>query len=134
MLTGRYISLTVGSRKKRASGSLEAKARAKFSNLAGSFQSFGFLCSSSNLLIIERVEFMFRFLASLMLLLFGLFGVCLAQSSNAPMPFQGLGVSRTQIAFAYAGSVWVIDRAGGAARRLTSVSRAGLLKERERQY
>ena len=29
-------------------------------------------------------------------------------------------VSATQIAFAYANNVWVVDRAGGAARRLTS--------------
>ncbi len=29
-------------------------------------------------------------------------------------------VSRTQIAFAYANNIWTVDRAGGAARRLTS--------------
>src|SRR5215470_5542669 len=29
-------------------------------------------------------------------------------------------VSATQIAFAYAQNIWVVDRAGGAARRLTS--------------
>ncbi|HEY0385486.1 MAG TPA: PDZ domain-containing protein, partial [Pyrinomonadaceae bacterium] len=63
---------------------------------------------------------MFRILASLMLLLFSL-TVCFAQSSTGPMPFQGVGVSRTQVAFAYAGSVWLIDRAGGAARRLATV-------------
>lgn len=29
-------------------------------------------------------------------------------------------VSKTQIAFAYANNVWTVDRAGGAARRVTS--------------
>src|SRR5215475_15894318 len=29
-------------------------------------------------------------------------------------------VSKTQIAFAYANNIWVVDRAGGAARRITS--------------
>ena len=29
-------------------------------------------------------------------------------------------VSKAHIAFAYAGNIWIVDRAGGAARRLTS--------------
>src|SRR5678815_4086108 len=29
-------------------------------------------------------------------------------------------VSKTQIAFAYANNIWTVDRAGGAARRITS--------------
>ncbi|MDH4063735.1 MAG: hypothetical protein OEW19_04990, partial [Acidobacteriota bacterium] len=29
-------------------------------------------------------------------------------------------VSATRVAFAYAGNIWVVERAGGAARRLTS--------------
>jgi tricorn protease len=36
------------------------------------------------------------------------------------MPFQSPAVSRSQIAFVYAGSVWVADRNGGDAQRLTS--------------
>jgi tricorn protease len=45
--------------------------------------------------------------------------VCAAQQQQGPMPFQSPAVSRTQIAFVYAGSVWVADREGGDARRLT---------------
>ncbi len=44
---------------------------------------------------------------------------CAAQTPG-PMPFQHPAVSRTQIAFVYAGSVWIMDRQGGEARRLTT--------------
>jgi tricorn protease len=37
-----------------------------------------------------------------------------------PMIFQSVAVSRTQIAFVYAGDVWVVERQGGEARRLTT--------------
>ncbi|HEX8097436.1 MAG TPA: PDZ domain-containing protein [Pyrinomonadaceae bacterium] len=40
--------------------------------------------------------------------------------AEGPMPFQSPAVSRTQVAFVYGGGVWLVDRAGGDARRLTS--------------
>src|SRR5262245_2901098 len=40
--------------------------------------------------------------------------------AQAPMPFQSPAVSRTQIAFTYAGKIWLVDRQGGAAHRLTT--------------
>src|SRR5205823_6648909 len=40
--------------------------------------------------------------------------------ANPPMLFQRPSVSAKQIAFAYAGDLWVVDRAGGEARRLTA--------------
>lgn len=61
---------------------------------------------------------MLRFLTSFMLILCG-FGLCLSQSSQPPMPFQTPAVSRTQLAFVYAGSIWIVERSGGEARRLT---------------
>jgi tricorn protease len=45
--------------------------------------------------------------------------LCFAQAKQ-PMPFQSPAVSRTHIAFVYAGSVWLVDRKGGEARRLTT--------------
>jgi tricorn protease len=46
------------------------------------------------------------------------FGLTQAQSTNR-MPLQSPALSRTHIAFAYAGDIWVVERAGGEARRLT---------------
>ena len=48
--------------------------------------------------------------------------VCAAQPrpALAPMPFQTPAVSREHVAFVYAGSVWVVGRGGGEARRLTN--------------
>jgi tricorn protease len=43
-----------------------------------------------------------------------------AQSVSAPAPFQRPTVSRTHVAFAFAGDIWAVSRAGGEARRLTS--------------
>jgi tricorn protease len=54
-----------------------------------------------------------------LMLVIGSSAVCAAQSAG-PMPFQTPAVSQTQIAFVYAGSVWIVDRQGGEARRLTS--------------
>jgi tricorn protease len=45
--------------------------------------------------------------------------VCAAQTAE-PRPWQMPAVSRTQIAFVYAGSIWIVDRQGGEARRLTA--------------
>lgn len=62
---------------------------------------------------------MFRLMTSCAFLLLSL-SVCLAQPQPGPMPLQSPAVSRTQIAFVYAGSVWLVERAGGDARRLTN--------------
>ncbi len=61
---------------------------------------------------------MFR-LAIVSLILCACSVVCQAQSTG-PLPLQAPAVSRTQIAFVYAGSVWIVDRQGGEARRLTA--------------
>lgn len=45
--------------------------------------------------------------------------ICLAQSSG-PVLFSRLTVNQTQVAFSYAGDIWIADRAGGEARRLTT--------------
>ncbi len=44
---------------------------------------------------------------------------CSAESGG-PMPLQSPAVSRTKIAFVYAGSVWIMDRNDGEASRLTA--------------
>ena len=44
----------------------------------------------------------------------------LAADSNAPLVLQKATVSRTQIAFVYAGDLWTVSRDGGDARRLTA--------------
>lgn len=43
-----------------------------------------------------------------------------AQGVGAPAPFQRPTVSRAHVAFAFAGDIWIVDRAGGEARRLAS--------------
>jgi len=43
-----------------------------------------------------------------------------AQSSNSYALLRKPTVSKTQIAFSYGGDLWVVDRAGGEAKRLTS--------------
>jgi tricorn protease len=42
------------------------------------------------------------------------------QAADPPLIFQHPAVSAKQIAFGYAGDLWVVDRGGGEARRLTS--------------
>jgi tricorn protease len=64
---------------------------------------------------------MFR-LSFLLILLTVTCCVCSAQATQGPMPFQSPAVSRSHLAFVYAGSVWVVDRSGGEARRLTTTS------------
>lgn len=61
---------------------------------------------------------MLRFLLAL-LLLAGVGPVCLAQGTG-PVLFSRLTVNQTQIAFSYAGDIWIVGRAGGEARRLTT--------------
>lgn len=39
----------------------------------------------------------------------------------APLLFSRLTVNQTHIAFSYAGDIWIVDRAGGEARRLTNL-------------
>ncbi|MCP6769281.1 hypothetical protein NL529_30980, partial [Klebsiella pneumoniae] len=43
-----------------------------------------------------------------------------AQSSNQYALFRKPTISKTQIAFSYGGDLWIVDRNGGEARRLTS--------------
>lgn len=43
-------------------------------------------------------------------------------AAQTPLLFQSPSVSRTQIAFGYAGHVWLVGRDGGEARRLTNLS------------
>src|SRR6185295_19848500 len=57
------------------------------------------------------------FLATMLLAFAG--SVCLAQSTG-PVLFSRLTVNQTQIAFSYAGDIWIVERTGGEARRLTT--------------
>ncbi len=43
-----------------------------------------------------------------------------AQPQNAPLLFGRVAVGQDQIAFTYAGKIWLVGRAGGSARRLTN--------------
>ncbi|HEU5335562.1 MAG TPA: hypothetical protein VFU27_06345, partial [Terriglobales bacterium] len=44
----------------------------------------------------------------------------LCAASDGPLLLRKPAVSRTQIAFTYAGDLWVVSRDGGDARRLTT--------------
>lgn len=40
--------------------------------------------------------------------------------AQAPLPITSVGISKTQIAFSYAGEIWLVERQGGAAKRLVN--------------
>ncbi|HEX8746518.1 MAG TPA: hypothetical protein VF717_04905, partial [Pyrinomonadaceae bacterium] len=40
--------------------------------------------------------------------------------SSAPLMFGRVAVNRTHIAFSYAGDIWLVERGGGDARRITT--------------
>ena len=65
-----------------------------------------------------NVKHLFRFLLSFLIL-----STCycdtLAQSQG-PLLLENPTVSRTKIAFSFAGDIWLVDRSGGAAQRLTT--------------
>jgi tricorn protease len=63
------------------------------------------------------VRYLFRFLSFLILLT--CYCTAMAQSQG-PLLLEHPTVSRTKIAFSYAGDIWVVDRSGGAAQRLTT--------------
>jgi tricorn protease len=42
------------------------------------------------------------------------------QSANAPLLIGRVSASQTRIAFASAGKIWIVDKNGGTARRLTN--------------
>jgi len=70
---------------------------------------------------VRRNPLFVRCLACLLLVLVFLLSVSLAkaQSSNTALLLRKPTVSRTQIAFSYGGDLWIVDRNGGEARRLT---------------
>jgi tricorn protease len=55
----------------------------------------------------------------MLVLVLAIASVCFSQS-DAPSLFQKPTVSRTHIVFSYAGDLWVVPRAGGDAKRLTT--------------
>jgi tricorn protease len=61
---------------------------------------------------------MFRILLSL--LIFATCHCVTLAESQGPLLLENPTVSRTKIAFSYAGDIWMVDRSGGTARRLTT--------------
>ncbi len=61
---------------------------------------------------------MYRSIAAILLSVFWT-GVCFGQSDK-PLLLRNPTASRSQIAFSYAGDIWIVGRAGGEARRLTA--------------
>ena len=57
------------------------------------------------------------FLIASLLLMLAISGTA---QTNAPLLLQKPTISRTQIAFAYAGDLWTVSREGGNAERLTT--------------
>ena len=47
-------------------------------------------------------------------------GPALATDAGGPLLLQKPTVSRTHVAFSFAGDLWIVDREGGEARRLTN--------------
>lgn len=41
-------------------------------------------------------------------------------AAQAPLPFASVGVSKTHIAFSYAGELWLVERSGGEAKKLVN--------------
>ncbi len=71
-----------------------------------------------SLLFVERLRRGGLMMGLVLMLAFLLINsaICIAQTSG-PMPLQTPSVSRTQIAFVYAGEIWIVDRNGGEARK-----------------
>ena len=71
---------------------------------------------------IRRIPLFVRCLPCMLLALLFLLSVpsAEAQSGNKALLLRKPTVSRTQIAFSYGGDLWIVDRNGGEARRLTS--------------
>ncbi|HYW67081.1 MAG TPA: hypothetical protein VFB10_10285, partial [Candidatus Dormibacteraeota bacterium] len=71
---------------------------------------------------VRRNSLFVRCLAFTLVLLAFLLSIPLAnaQSSNTALLLRKPTVSRAQIAFSYGGDLWIVDRNGGEARRLTS--------------
>src|SRR5215208_584020 len=57
------------------------------------------------------------FLIALLLMMLAISGTA---QTNAPLLMQKPTISRTQIAFAYAGDLWTVSREGGSAERITT--------------
>ncbi len=62
---------------------------------------------------------MFKFI--LLLCLLFIFGIQIFPQSNAPLLINQVAISRDNIAFSYAGKIWLMNRAGGAAQILNNV-------------
>jgi tricorn protease len=56
---------------------------------------------------------------SAFLFLFVLSACISAQASNYPILINRVAINQTHVAFTYGGKIWLVDRAGGAAKRLT---------------
>jgi len=76
------------------------------------------LITHNRLFSVEGLQCRRLMMRSLLTLMFLVIGgaICMAQPPG-PMPFQTPSVSRTNIAFAYAGELWIVDRNGGEARK-----------------
>ena len=48
------------------------------------------------------------------------FSFAVVAQSSSPTLFRQLAISKTDIAFSYAGDLWIVSRNGGDARRLTT--------------
>ena len=57
-------------------------------------------------------------LSALFLFVFGI--QIFAQQASAPLLIGRVAVNQTHVAFTYAGKIWLVERTGGAARRLTT--------------
>ncbi|MDQ3800364.1 MAG: PDZ domain-containing protein [Acidobacteriota bacterium] len=60
-------------------------------------------------------------LAALFLIIFGLQAFAQSSTTNAPLLIGRVALNQTHIAFTYAGKIWLVERSGGAARRLTNM-------------
>src|SRR5262249_56322297 len=79
------------------------------------------LITHNRLFSVEGVQCRSLMMRSLLTLMFLVIGgaICMAQPPG-PMPFHTPSVSRTNIAFVYAGEIWIVDRNGGEARKFLS--------------
>jgi tricorn protease len=67
--------------------------------------------------LVEKLKI--GFVAGILVLLLGLAVASTARAAERPLLLRDPSISRTQIAFSYAGYLWVVDRNGGDARQLT---------------
>jgi tricorn protease len=68
----------------------------------------------------KKDKVMSKLSLALVVLMLSAFSLFAQTSTDAPLLINRVAINQNQIAFTYAGKIWLVDRSGGAAKRLTN--------------